>query len=79
MSETNGTSKSDIKVVIEDNMLVCCIPLTNPDGDESKSKIVAYGALKLAEEQVSIYFMQKAVRRAQLLRPPLGSFRPGLA
>jgi hypothetical protein len=68
----------DIKVTIEGKMLECLIPLFNPDNDDTKAKIVAYGALKVAEEQVSIYFMRREMQRQALLRNS-SIIKPGLA
>jgi hypothetical protein len=70
----------DIDVTIREDTLVCTIPLKNDDGDLSKAKVVCYGALKLAEEQASIYFMNEAIRRRQnALLKPITPFKPGVA
>jgi hypothetical protein len=72
-------AQGDIGVTIKEDVLHCTIPLKNPDGDLNKAKIVCYGALKLAEEQASVYFMQEAIRKRQnaILRPS-GSIKPGV-
>lgn len=67
-----------IKVVIENDTLICSVPLINSEKDLSKAKIVAYGALKLAEEQVSIYFMRVQAMRMQQVRTNQ-IIKPGLA
>lgn len=58
--------ENEIKVIIEGSTLTCSIPLRSDDNDDAKAKIMAYGALKFAEEQVSIYFMRRAVQRNAL-------------
>lgn len=76
--EKDVNAQKDIIIGIENGVLKCSIPLTTEESDETKCKITAYGSLKVAEEQVSIFFMQRAMRRAQLLRQN-GPIIPGRA
>ncbi len=60
--------KNSIDIQIKEGILICSIPLTSEDNDETKSKIMSYGALKVVEEQISIFYMQRAMRKQQILR-----------
>lgn len=63
---------ADIKIEIKDTTLFCEVPLLDPGNNETMSKIISYGALKAAEEQISIFFMKRAMQRQQLLtRAPM--------
>lgn len=78
MADEKDTVKKDIIITIEDGVMKCSIPLSTEETDEVKSKITAYGSLKVAEEQMSIFYMQRAMRRQQLLRGN-GPIIPGRA
>jgi hypothetical protein len=71
-------SEQEIKIEIVDKVLICSIPLISQEGSDSKAKMITYGALKLAEEQASIFYMQRAMQRQALLRNN-GIIKPGLA
>lgn len=65
MSDSIKPEDVAVEVGVKDGLLTCKIPMLAPDGDLNKSKITVYGALKLAEEQASIYFMQQQMKRRQ--------------
>lgn len=66
-----------VTVKVENGLLTCLIPLNDHECNTMRAKMIAYGALKLAEEQASIYFMRQEMKRQQLQRA--GIIKPGLA
>lgn len=71
MSEPKGFT-----IEVKEGMLTCSISLDSQPGDLTGSKIAAYGALKVAEEHASIYFMRKAMIQQQILQPRPGGIKP---
>lgn len=72
---------NEIYIGIQNGVLTCIIPLFEDSKDMSKSKMQTYGALKLAEEQASIFFMNEHVRRRQqkIITPADAKpFKPGV-
>jgi hypothetical protein len=64
-----------VTVKVENGVLTCLIPLNDHENNVMRAKMIAYGALKLAEEQASIYFMRQAMQREALMRS--GIIKPG--
>lgn len=60
-----------IRIEVKDGLLTCSIPLLSQENDEVSCKIATYGALKLAEEHASIFYMKRAMQRQQIMRPPV--------
>lgn len=78
MSDEKQVIKPASIEISKDEILTVTIPL-NLQSSAIENKVSAYGTLKVAEEQVSIYFMQKAMRERQAtIIKPSKPFTPGV-